>query len=214
MNEATIRRLALGVLLSLPLAACDDDTGDDGASTTDAATTDADTGTPATTTTGAPSTSGTSEKPTSTTGESGPVDDSSDDAATDDDSGSDDGSTGGEGLEIVGEWVETFPDMTTQTHSVDETTWTSMSQFGTLTFHVESYDNALGVLVAQNDASNDFNPDLFSRFEWVWDGRELYYCQSVYDAATADEAWSAAGADAGDLLAGCSTFPWSMLQTP
>ena len=213
MNHSTIRRLALGVFICLPLPACDDDSGDDGASTTDA-TTSAETGAATGSTTSPPSTSGTSEQPGDSTEDSGPADDSSGGPATDDGSGSDGGSTGGEGLEIAGEWVETFPDMTTQTHTIDAATWTSVSQFGTLTFHVDAYDNALGVLVAQNDAGNDFNAEQFSRFEWVFDGPDLYYCQSVYDAATADDAWGAAGADPGDLQAGCATFPWSLLEVP
>lgn len=209
MNNQYFALLALGALASLFLPACDDDTGDDGASTTDAATTDAGTGTSTTTTT--PATSGTSEAPMGSTEDSGPAD-STGAPATDDGSGSDDASTGGSALEVIGEWVETFPDETTQTHSITEDTWTSVSPFGTNVFHIDSHDNAAGVLVGQNDAANDFSPNLYSRLEWVWDGADLYYCQSVFDAESADDAWAAAGADPMDLQGGCATFPWSLIE--
>jgi hypothetical protein len=66
--------------------------------------------------------------------------------------------------------------------------------------------------VARNDATNAFNPGLFSRFEWVMAGTDLYYCQAVFDAADEAAALSAARPDrATPAASGCGGFPWSLL---
>lgn len=172
----------------------------------------------------------TSATPTSTTGD-GDETASSTNAATDgdetasstnaatDDGGSESGSgsggssTGEAGLDLVGEWIEVFPGGAgMQTHTITEETWTMSSDFGDSLHHIESWDAEAGVLVAQSDESNAFNPELWGRFEWQWVDGTLYYCQSLYDAATADDAWSAPGAEPGDLDTGCGGFPWSPLD--
>jgi hypothetical protein len=195
--------------LLLLLAACTDD---DSSATTSASSTSTGTAdlsseastaadpTAADTSTGAPATDG------SSTG-TGTVDTGTADtgtAATDD-------STGAEGLEIAGEWFEEFSPGEGITHSIDETRWEQVAAFGTAIFHVDGYDNEARVVVARADAANEFNPDLYSRFDWTWDGEDLYYCAAVFDAATPEDALMAPASDPGDLEMGCAGFPWSAL---
>ena len=124
--------------------------------------------------------------------------------ACSDDGGSEAGDeTGGEGLEIVGEYIDNF--MTA--HSISEDEWS----FAGSVFAIAEYDNDAMYVVAQNGEANDFNPGLWSRFDWAWDGEQLYYCQSVYDGPTIEDA-RAGGADAGDLAMGCGGFAWTMLN--
>jgi hypothetical protein len=121
--------------------------------------------------------------------------------------------TGGDALEIVGEWLEVFPGGGgMQTHTITEESWAIASEFGDSLHHIESWDSRARLLVAQSDAANAFNPELWGKFEWVFVDDALYYCQSVYDAETPEDAWAAPGADPGDLEAGCGGFPWSPLE--
>jgi hypothetical protein len=77
-------------------------------------------------------------------------------------------------------------------------------------FHIEEVDNDAGFLLAQNDAANEYFPELYSRFDWAEDGGATYLCQSAFDGETLDEA-RGGSADASDFEAGCGGFPWSML---
>ena len=66
--------------------------------------------------------------------------------------------------------------------------------------------------VAQN-GPDSWSPDLWSKYEWMWDADgELYYCQSTYDAETEEDALSAEGADADDVAAGCGGFSWTWMR--
>ncbi len=112
--------------------------------------------------------------------------------------------TGEEGLEIVGEYIDDFM----SEHSISEDQWV----IGDSTFEIDEYDNAQMWIIAQNAADNMFNPGLWSRFEWTWSGEQLYYCQSIFDAASLDDAKAGEGADPNDLQAGCGMSPWSMLN--
>jgi hypothetical protein len=207
MNTSSLLRAALGALLMSSACGDDGSTTDDGASVGTTEVTSGDSGRTAAPpaasddSTGADSGSGT------------PADSSTGGGPATDSGGSDDsGSTGGQGLDIEGEWVEPFEGGGNQSHMITPETWTQDSRFGTFLFHVDGWDNALQVVVAQGDVTNDFNPELFSRFDWTHDSSSaLFYCQSVYDAATAQDAWDAPGADDSDLVTGCAGFPWSPL---
>ena len=106
-------------------------------------------------------------------------------------------------LEIAGSYVDDWGIQ----HEVTDATWTMDESV----FHVSSYSNDEEFLVAQNDAGNQWNPDLWSRFDWTWDGQDLYYCQIAYDAVTEQDAAGNTGADRSDLAAGCGGFGWSRL---
>lgn len=127
-------------------------------------------------------------------------------ACSDSDTTTDDtGTTGGmqqDAPEVVGSYVDDFMG----THVITADTWTS----GTLVFHIETVDNAADYLIAENDAANEFNPSLWSRFDWHDEAGQLYFCQSVFDGASADAA-AMGSADGSDLMMGCGGFGWSML---
>ena len=111
-------------------------------------------------------------------------------------------------IAIAGDYVDGFGG----SHVVTSETWT----MGESVFHLTLVDNDAGVAVAHNDASNEWSPSLWSRFEWMTTGEgQLYFCQSAFDAATEDAAWAMEAADASDPgSAGCSGFAWSDLSAP
>jgi hypothetical protein len=98
-------------------------------------------------------------------------------------------------------------------HDVTSASW-SQSTDGSAPslFTLLELSNRDGYLLAQNSAGNEFNPQMYSRFDW-FEGEEgeLYFCQSVFAAETLDAARSAEPANADDLDEGCSGFAWSML---
>ncbi len=49
-------------------------------------------------------------------------------------------------------------------------------------YNISQFDNDEEYVIARNDESNDFNPCAWSRFDWTYDGEDLYYCQTAYDA--------------------------------
>lgn len=188
-----------------------DDSGDDASDPTTSTTTS---------TTTATSTSTSTEDSTGISGSTTDGGDSTDGGSTTDASGVTDtttgdgdstGSSGEMGLEIAGDWFEDFGGGSGVDHIITDVQWDQLSDFGDATFHIESYDNGAGWAVAQGDAANEFFPGLYSKFNWAWDGADLYYCTAVFDAATAADAMAAPDADAGDLAMGCFGFPWSLL---
>ncbi|HOI10954.1 MAG TPA: hypothetical protein PK313_10815 [Myxococcota bacterium] len=77
---------------------------------------------------------------------------------------------------------------------------------------VASFDNGGNWLVAQNAADNDYNPDLWSRFDWTEHAGSLYLCQTAYAAATEAAARDTAPADPSDPAnGGCGGFAWTLL---
>ena len=88
--------------------------------------------------------------------------------------------------------------------------WVDLSQFQ---FDYDLNWAAMFV-IAENDADNAYSAGLWSRFDWAWDGTDLYYCQTAFAEATEADALAVPAADSSDLLnAGCGAydFPWSKL---
>jgi hypothetical protein len=110
-----------------------------------------------------------------------------------------------EDLELNGNHVDNWGGQ----HDISNATWSSSSAL----FHISQYSNDDDWAVAQNDAGNSWNPDLWSKFDWTESNGSLYYCQSAYDAATEEDAM-AATSDAMDLDTGCGGFGWSELRAP
>jgi hypothetical protein len=107
-------------------------------------------------------------------------------------------------LPVNGTWTDSWGG----SHTIDAFAWSS----GFDLFVIAEAHEADGWVVAQNGASNSYNPGLWSRFDWTWDETgAFYYCQSAYDAATQGDA-AAASADASDpATGGCGGFSWTEL---
>jgi hypothetical protein len=97
-------------------------------------------------------------------------------------------------------------------HSIGSMMWTMKGTGKTSSFHI--LEEKGGHIVARNNGSNPFNPNLFSRFDFVKqkDG-SIAFCQTVPDAKTRAEAAKHAPADihAKDGK-GCGGFPFSVLK--
>lgn len=108
-------------------------------------------------------------------------------------------------LEIAGEYSDNYGGE----QIIGSSIWNQGAMMGK--FNISSWDNNSNFLVAQNDSSNGFNPDKYSRFDWTFDGTDIYFCQTVYDKETAQDAIDATPANSTDLDAGCSGFSWNKL---
>ncbi len=108
-------------------------------------------------------------------------------------------------LAIVG----TYTDNWGGTHEITSDQWVQ----GDSTYAIESFNNVDMHAIALNGSGNAYNPDLYSRFDWTWDSSDqLWYCQTAYAAATAEEAEATAAADPADpSTTGCGGFSWTQL---
>jgi len=105
---------------------------------------------------------------------------------------------------IVGSYTDAYG---TQ-QKITAITWT----IGTSVFHLSQVDNTQSFAIAQNDCANAYFPGAWSRFDWTYDAAQsLWYCQTAYEAASAGQALQTPAANAQNLGAGCSGFPWSKL---
>jgi hypothetical protein len=112
-----------------------------------------------------------------------------------------------EELAIIGEYDDSWGGY----QIITEGLWTS----GSFSFEISQYSNEEHVVIAQNSADNEYNPSLWSKFQWTYDLQEsLFYCQISFDSATEDDAISIAPANPTDLEAGCGGFGWTMLRSP
>jgi hypothetical protein len=110
-------------------------------------------------------------------------------------------------LSIAGTYLDEYG----TTHTIDEAAWTTQyAGYPASVFHVSQFDDDGQWLVAQNDPANGYNPDLWSRFDWLTgaDGH-LYYCQSAFAAPTEQAAVDTPRDE--DLDVGCGGFPWTDL---
>ncbi len=113
-------------------------------------------------------------------------------------------------IAITGRFLDGFGGM----HSIDNVAWLQEGEGYRSVFHMVSFDNDAAIAVFQNDAANGFAPGLFSRFEWVLgDNDSVWYCQIVYDAASAELALEAPAPDPTDLEGmGCAGFAWTSMR--
>jgi hypothetical protein len=110
-----------------------------------------------------------------------------------------------ERLWLTGTWTDTWAGE----HVIDAFAW----KMGASTFHVLSADKVDGVIIAENDGTNEYFPGKYSRFDTVWkDEGGWYFCQTAFDAATAEAAEATAPADDANLESGCGGFGWSHLS--
>jgi len=105
---------------------------------------------------------------------------------------------------IVGAYTDGYG----ATQHIAATTWTIV----TSVFHLSQVDNAQSFAIAQNDCANAYFPGAWSRFDWTYDAAQsLWYCQTAYDAASAELALQTPAADAQNLDTGCGGFAWAKL---
>jgi len=129
------------------------------------------------------------------------------DAAADTDTDTD-ADTDPDPLEIIGEYDDAWG----TAHLITADSWSQEYGGSVSLFAIDSYDNDGDYLVAQNDEANDWSPGLWSRFDWTDFSGDLYFCQTAYDAASADDALATPAADATDpTTSGCGGFSWSQL---
>lgn len=96
-------------------------------------------------------------------------------------------------------------------HRIDDLTWV----IGSDVFEFVDFDPKADSAVAMNGAENQFFAGKYSRFDWATDeDGQLRYCQTTYDAKTAEAASLANRADESDWDSGCGGFPWSVLSGP
>lgn len=116
-------------------------------------------------------------------------------------------------LEVI-EVLGTYNDPYNSTHEIREDKWIVSFDGASSTYEVLSFDNEGQFMIALN-GEDSFNPGEYSRFEWVYVGRELFYCQSVYDALSAKIAQEEPSSDPSDPeVQGCGSFnfPWTPLS--
>lgn len=112
-------------------------------------------------------------------------------------------------LAINGDYSDSY----NSSHSINNTTWTVSFNNSTSTYEILEFNNEEQKIVALN-GDDSFSPGTYSVFEWVIIEDSLYYCQSVYDAETREEAENAEKSDSLDPSSGgCGTygFPWTEL---
>ena len=109
------------------------------------------------------------------------------------------------GLAIMGEYVDQYA----TSHVITETTWTQ----GESVYQISQFSNDAQMVIAQNGSENEWNAELWSRFDWTENTDGLWYCQTAYDAASAEDAMNTAAADATDpATSGCNTFAWTKMD--
>jgi hypothetical protein len=98
-------------------------------------------------------------------------------------------------------------------HTIDEVSWVQVAPYGSSSYAVLSFDNAIRSVIAQNASTNAYDADLFSRFDWV-EGMhgDLFFCQTAWAAASEDAAEATPRSDDTDPeTTGCGGFPWTNL---
>jgi hypothetical protein len=126
----------------------------------------------------------------------------------DEDTGDEDTGTGDaeeEPLEIVGTYTTEYG----ETVEISDTGWIhDAGEWGVFTWVITAFDNKNGFLIGQSD-----DDDNWDRFEWTRANDSLYYCQSVFDAASEEDAAEGENrADSEDLAEGCGEgFSWTEL---
>jgi hypothetical protein len=114
-------------------------------------------------------------------------------------------------LDIMGVWTDDYGGY----HRITRAVWTQ-SGFGDVSeFDITAYDNDAKVIIAHNGAKNAYSPKRWSRFDWTEHEGSFWYCTTVYDAATEQDASDAARPDDSDPSSGgCGSFAWTELIPP
>lgn len=83
-------------------------------------------------------------------------------------------------------------------------------------FHIIKWNIEEEYFIAQNDSLNPYDPNLYSRIDWVkLTGMEPFtwgFCLSAYDAPNADSAEAVNVADRSVPKTGCDGYPFSRMK--
>lgn len=105
---------------------------------------------------------------------------------------------------LTGSYVDNYGGQ----HDIGASSWDT----GYSLFHYAYVNNEERWIVALNDSSNGYFPDLWSKFVLLETAEDLYYCQSAYAAPSFEDAYCDSAADPSNLVSGCSGFAWSKLE--
>lgn len=86
--------------------------------------------------------------------------------------------------EISGRFDDTFG----HRHEISAIHWLSFHDDEEFLYRICTVYRQDGYLIAQNDTVQAYYPDKYSRFEWIIDGGDVWYCQQVFSADSHDEA--------------------------
>jgi len=83
-------------------------------------------------------------------------------------------------------------------------------------FHILKWNLDDQYFIAQNDSLNSYDPNLYSRIDWVeFENMATYewgFCLSAYNAATADSAEAVNVVDRSNPKTGCNGYPFSRMK--
>lgn len=91
--------------------------------------------------------------------------------------------------------------------TVNETTWMSVSSWGTSLYDVEAYGDSY--IIMQNDADATYNPSKWTKVEIGTTSTGFTYCMTLYDADSAEAALitvTSSFYDVANSTAGCNGF--------
>ena len=108
------------------------------------------------------------------------------------------------GLSFQGQYADEYG----TAHEITETTWTA----GDSSYQITQFSNETQMIIAQNDSGNEYNPDMWSRFDWAENDDGLWICQTAFNAESGEDALNTAAPDSGDpATSGCGTFKWTKM---
>ena len=141
-------------------------------------------------------------------GNSGNDEDADSGDSENDDSDSGDTEEPAKTHELIGKYADNWGG----NHIISDTAWFQPSSYGDTLFHITQFDSGKDFIIAHNDAVKSWNPEKWSRFDYVIDGGKIYLCQIAFDKETEEEAVAETSADRTDLTEkGCNGAPWSKL---
>jgi len=127
-------------------------------------------------------------------------------ADTDTDADTDSDAEIDDSLAIVGGWVDEHG----TAHTITEEDWEQVRTGDvTYAYEITIFWPADEYLIAYNKPGNPTNETLWSRFDWVWEGDELYVCHVTETASIALSAIAAPDPDGSEpSVGGCNGAAW------
>ncbi len=99
------------------------------------------------------------------------------------------------------------------THPIENELWTQGAAPSASLCHISQYDGVAAWAITQNDETNAWSPDLWSRFDWATLGGQLYDCRTASAEVSEAAALAVLEADPSDPIhGGCRGFAWTTLE--